>query len=524
MAYLHSKRLSDLNWVDLEIPPHQMLPENTLNMGQCFNWKRLHLSNEQETQSKYWVGVLQGQPMIVKQLPRTTAAASLLAEPPMDPITLRSYLRSYFQLQEDLPGLYSTWSERCGRMSSVAECLRGVRVVRQDPWECLISFICSSNNNIARISLMLDRLRSQYGQFLCSVKIENAEGRLGGSEEDVIIEYIPPAIPSLIPSNTVLVKEETSDDKDDDLDTPLSPLTTAQGDAQHRIFPLYSFPTVNVLATLDESALRSLGMGYRAKFIVNSAKLVQEKTLVNNEDWLLSLRNPLSTAVSETLSHRKFVQSQLLQLPGVGMKVADCVALFSLDQSEVIPVDTHVWSIAVRDYAPHLKLAKSLTPTIYDQVGDVFRDLFQRHAGWAHSVLFAAELPAFRALLPKELQDEMVNFALEQKREKALKKESKANTPATANTTPSVNTSAKSIKKMKVLSVKEEKGAADGAQIKPIMPVFEENTVETGREAAMTPKKRKLNRMDDRSLASNSDNIVKNELGATASAVKKSRK
>ncbi len=37
---------------------------------------------------------------------------------------------------------------------------------RQDPAECLFSFICSSNNNIARITLMLDRLRSTYGEDL----------------------------------------------------------------------------------------------------------------------------------------------------------------------------------------------------------------------------------------------------------------------------------------------------------------------------------------------------------------------
>lgn len=40
---------------------------------------------------------------------------------------------------------------------------------RQDPVECLFSFICSSNNNIARITLMLDKLRTTYGKPLLSV-------------------------------------------------------------------------------------------------------------------------------------------------------------------------------------------------------------------------------------------------------------------------------------------------------------------------------------------------------------------
>ena len=86
------------------------------------------------------------------------------------------------------------------------------------------------------------------------------------------------------------------------------------------------------------------------------------------------------------------MQEELLELPGVGRKVADCVALFSLDQSAAIPVDTHVWDIALRDYDCSLRSTKSLTPTVYENVGDIFRKLFPNKAGWAHSVLFAAEV------------------------------------------------------------------------------------------------------------------------------------
>ena len=53
--------------------------------------------------------------------------------------------------------------------------------------------------------------------------------------------------------------------------------------------------------------------------------------------------------------------------------MADCVGLFALDQTGIIPVDTHVWQIACRDYDPGLKDAKSLTPTVYERVGGLFR-------------------------------------------------------------------------------------------------------------------------------------------------------
>ena len=149
------------------------------------------------------------------------------------------------------------------------------------------------------------------------------------------------------------------------------------------------------------------------RFLIESCRLVIEK---GGRDWLLDLRQ---------LPCRHDVQNELIQLPGIGKKVADCVALFSLDQSEVVPVDTHVWDIVVRDYDPSLADAKSLTPSIYDQVGDTFRRVFPLKAGWAHSLLFAVELPEFKKLLPSSMQEEMTLFASSMKSKKLAKKMAK---------------------------------------------------------------------------------------------------
>lgn len=73
----------------------------------------------------------------------------------------------------------------------------------------------------------------------------------------------------------------------------------------------------------------------------------------------------------------------------VGPKVADCIALFSMDKPSCIPVDTHVLQIATRDYG--LKI-KTLNAKTYASIGDTFEKVFGEHAGWAHSVLFAADL------------------------------------------------------------------------------------------------------------------------------------
>ena len=126
---------------------------------------------------------------------------------------------------------------------------------------------------------------------------------------------------------------------------------------------------------------------------------------------------------------RLAVQEQLMECPGVGRKVADCVALFSLDQVGSVPVDVHVWDIAVRDYdnsGGELKKTKSLTPVVYERVGDLFRQRFGSHAGWAHSVLFAGELPEFRRRLPTRLQEEMRLYEEEKRGAAAAAKRAKA--------------------------------------------------------------------------------------------------
>ena len=89
------------------------------------------------------------------------------------------------------------------------------------------------------------------------------------------------------------------------------------------------------------------------------------KTNISNISTVTNISNV--TARLDALS-RNHIQDILLQLPGVGRKVADCISLFSLDQCSIIPIDTHVWSIVSRDYDPTLKDHKSLTPTLYHKV------------------------------------------------------------------------------------------------------------------------------------------------------------
>ena len=261
-----------------------------------------------------------------------------------------SLLYDFFQLSVALSPLHAEWAAADARMAAIVAALPGVRVLRQPPWECLVAFICSSNNNIARISLMLDRLREALGEPI---------GRI------------------------------------------------AAVDGGERV--VRAFPTILALGGAKEADLRALGCGYRARFLRESAIAIAAR---GGDDYLTSLRS----------QPRDAVQNALLGLTGVGRKVADCVALFSLDKASVVPVDTHVWTIACRDYDATLVEAKSLTPRVYDRVGDLFRMRFSDHAGWAHSLLFTAELPAFRQALPTSISDEMATFREFEREEKIAKR------------------------------------------------------------------------------------------------------
>ena len=57
-----------------------------------------------------------------------------------------------------------------------------------------------------------------------------------------------------------------------------------------------------------------------------------------------------------------------MKLNGIGAKIADCVCLFSLDKTEAVPVDTHVWQLAKDLYFPEWETRKSLTELAYRTV------------------------------------------------------------------------------------------------------------------------------------------------------------
>ena len=206
-------------------------------------------------------------------------------------------------------------------------------MLRQDPVETLFQFLCSSNNHISRIQLMIERLCAQWGSPL--LLAEEVGTKVNASEP--------------------------------------------QSSASESFF---AFPTLDQLAAATEAELRAAGFGYRARFITGSVAALRAG---GGDAWLRALRGrPTAEAVAA-----------LCALPGVGPKVAACVALFSLDAHDAIPVDVHVWNLACRHYTPHLR-HKALTPALHGAVQAAFVSRFGPYAGWAHNTLFVSDLRRFK--------------------------------------------------------------------------------------------------------------------------------
>lgn len=106
----------------------------------------------------------------------------------------------------------------------------------------------------------------------------------------------------------------------------------------------YDFPVPSALTAAGvEEKLRALGFGYRAKYIHQTARMIVNDHPVG---WLGGLRN----------MEYKDAHEALLQLQGVGPKVADCVCLMSLDKAEAVPVDTHGLCLSAKFHDPKTRI------------------------------------------------------------------------------------------------------------------------------------------------------------------------
>lgn len=172
----------------------------------------------------------------------------------MDPV-----LSDYFDLSLDYDAIKKDLSHIDAHMAKACEYAPGIRILKQEPWEALCSFVISQNNNVKRIRLIIERLSDRYGAIV-------------------------------------------------------------EGTCRR------AFPSADILAGATDTELRALGTGFRAPYIIDAATKVADGDI----DFEALSCVPLDVA-----------RASLMQIHGVGPKVADCALLYGLHRLEAFPMD--VW-------------------------------------------------------------------------------------------------------------------------------------------------------------------------------------
>ena len=281
---------------DLQISPDELNLAHTLTPGQAFRWK--------EDERGRWTGVVRRRVVRIWREGNTVRWEVV-------PNGGEGFLSDYFRLDVKLEDLYREFLQADSNISRAIDRFRGLRVLRQEPEETLLSYVCSTANSVTRITNSIEQLSKRYGE------------RIAGTD-------------------------------------------------------YHSFPTADALAKADPDDLAKLcGLGFRGANLSCVARQLIERPA----GWLESLRQ----------ADYEEARRELTGLRCIGMKIADCVLLFSLDKDQAVPVDTHIRHIAVRHYLPEF-MQKTLTQAVYRHIGDFFRQKFGRYAGWAQEYLYYDDL------------------------------------------------------------------------------------------------------------------------------------
>ncbi|HEU5125292.1 MAG TPA: DNA glycosylase [Verrucomicrobiae bacterium] len=230
----------------------------TLSSGQAFRWRFIDGG---------WNGV------IAKRWVRLRGDKFSIHAETAEPVSDWNWLTDYLQTDLDLRVVLETFPNDEPMHAATLAC-RGLRLLRQEPWECLASFILSSTKQIVQIQQIVAALCERFGE----------------------------PIPALPPHG-----------------------------------PAFSFPSPERLARASESELRECKMGFRAPYLLETARII-----VSGKLHLENLREvPVEIA-----------RSELMQLPGVGRKIADCVLLFAYGFPTAFPVDVWVMKALRELYFP----------------------------------------------------------------------------------------------------------------------------------------------------------------------------
>ena len=234
----------------------------TLTCGQVFRWHE---------QDGWWAGVIGNRWVRLRLEPGSITAETAL------PVANWEWLAHYLQTHLDLGEVLRTFPDDEPMRAAVAACY-GLHLLRQDPWECLASFILSSNKQIVQIRQIIALLCERYG------------------EPVPVLSGWPPA---------------------------------------------FAFPSPARLARATEAELRACKMGFRAPYLRATAETIAGGLFEPGRLHGL----PAEVA-----------RGELMKLPGVGRKIADCVLLFAYGCQSAFPVDVWIMKALRRLYFPRRRV------------------------------------------------------------------------------------------------------------------------------------------------------------------------
>lgn len=248
--------LEDIRCLDLDL---------TLDCGQAFRWEK------QEDGS--WSGVVKGVFLNISKTDDTVLLRNTTKE------NFENIWLDYFDFNKNYVKICDTLKQDSLLAPTVDE-YYGIRILNQDSWEALCSFVISQQNNIKRIKGIISRLCKAYGD-----KIING---------------------------------------------------------------FYTFPSAEKLSSLTVADFEELGMGYRAKYL--------EKLSKDVAGGKIDLKKIKALSLDEA-------RKELLNIYGVGIKVANCALLFGFGFYDAFPVD--VWMKRVMEYYP------DGLPECFDGIGGI---------------------------------------------------------------------------------------------------------------------------------------------------------
>ena len=264
--------------------------ETTINSGQVFLWNKIE---------DRWIGI-DGQDIII------------LNQSPFSARSSSNGISNFFREDDNLKKILSNIS-RDKIVAKAAKQSPGLRLIRQDPFQCYISFICSSNSSIQNIKSMLENLCKKFG-------------------------------------------------------------TRQEFDG----YELSTFPKAETLAKAPMKELVDCRLGFRAKYVKQASLAVDSGKI--DFAWLKK------TDYKTTLENLK-------KILGIGNKVADCIALFSLDKMEAFPIDRWTQRILLKYYKKFFDnvTEKPVTEKKYEKLHEEIVEYFGPYAGYAQQFLFKME-------------------------------------------------------------------------------------------------------------------------------------